>query len=307
MKTVFCNVGWLKYYSGSDYKDEYIRPFNGGDFNNRNIGHEVCNFRSSDGACYGFVQPPGRGETLHHDKNLDEKFNEQGNIEHIRVIWLANPKNTSIGRGSRIVGWYNDAIAYAEYQQNPYMDDIGYFFKASAENCVLLQEQDRTFRFTKNIRNIWYVKDPQRLSKQDQDLYKSCDQYILAYSNGMIHERVVKSTNTKGESFFEGYTKHIECERRIRNSIVVTRAKESFASAHNGNVFCEVCGFDFSKRYGKIGKGFIEAHHITPFSESQLSSIKTSDFRMVCSNCHRMLHRDGNIGVDELKAIITSQ
>ena len=30
---------------------------------------------------------------------------------------------------------------------------------------------------------------------------------------------------------------------------------------------CMICGFDFEKKYGELGKGYIEVHHIRPLSE----------------------------------------
>lgn len=65
------------------------------------------------------------------------------------------------------------------------------------------------------------------------------------------------------------------------------------AKRYHGST-CMVCGFNFVDRYGAIGDGFIEAHHLTPFSEldgrpTQLDP--RTDFIVVCPNCHRMLHR----------------
>ena len=55
---------------------------------------------------------------------------------------------------------------------------------------------------------------------------------------------------------------------------------------------CQVCGFRFARRYGKLGEGFAEAHHIVPLSKlrKQVRS-EVEDLRTVCSNCHRMLHK----------------
>ncbi|HYT71491.1 MAG TPA: HNH endonuclease, partial [Gemmatimonadales bacterium] len=55
---------------------------------------------------------------------------------------------------------------------------------------------------------------------------------------------------------------------------------------------CEVCGFDFLHRYGSIGDGFAEVHHKVPLGRA-LGERKTklNDLAVVCSNCHRMLHR----------------
>jgi 5-methylcytosine-specific restriction endonuclease McrA len=55
---------------------------------------------------------------------------------------------------------------------------------------------------------------------------------------------------------------------------------------------CQICRFRFERRYGAIGKGFAEAHHVVPLS--QLAGAVCTDIKdllTVCSNCHRMLHR----------------
>lgn len=57
---------------------------------------------------------------------------------------------------------------------------------------------------------------------------------------------------------------------------------------------CSACGFDFERTYGSIGKGFIEAHHLTPLhllKGSKVALNPKKDFAVLCSNCHRMLHR----------------
>lgn len=78
---------------------------------------------------------------------------------------------------------------------------------------------------------------------------------------------------------------------RERSRALVDRAKAMFVQS-NGRLYCEICGFDFERTYGPIGAHFIEAHHAKPLSamaEGEETSV--TDLRMVCSNCHRMLHR----------------
>lgn len=69
---------------------------------------------------------------------------------------------------------------------------------------------------------------------------------------------------------------------------------------------CEVCGFDFEEVYGELGAGFIEVHHKKPISEGEHKTDLNKDLVMLCSNCHRMIHRgkDRMITVEELKKII---
>ena len=55
---------------------------------------------------------------------------------------------------------------------------------------------------------------------------------------------------------------------------------------------CKVCGFDFEEFYGDIGHGYIEVHHIKPLSEGEQNPDPATDLVVVCSNCHKMIHRD---------------
>jgi hypothetical protein len=73
---------------------------------------------------------------------------------------------------------------------------------------------------------------------------------------------------------------------RERDQAIITTFKQSLESFE-----CCVCGFDFRKTYGELGKDFIEAHHITPLGAGKRRETRVTDLRPVCSNCHRMLHR----------------
>jgi len=70
-------------------------------------------------------------------------------------------------------------------------------------------------------------------------------------------------------------------------------------------LFCEVCHFSFIESYSQ---DYIECHHIVPISKGERIS-KLEDLILVCSNCHRMLHRkiDGQyLSIVELKQLIIS-
>lgn len=78
---------------------------------------------------------------------------------------------------------------------------------------------------------------------------------------------------------------------RERNQKVIKLAKESYKKKY-GILKCEACGFVFEDMYGEIAKDFIEAHHIIPLAELQKEQItKAEDIVLLCSNCHRMIHR----------------
>lgn len=67
---------------------------------------------------------------------------------------------------------------------------------------------------------------------------------------------------------------------------------------------CMVCGFNFEKIYGQLGKGFIEVHHIVPLADAGKSlTDPEKDLVVLCANCHRMVHRRRGmcLTVEELK------
>jgi hypothetical protein len=89
-----------------------------------------------------------------------------------------------------------------------------------------------------------------------------------------------------------------------RDPQLAKKKKELFYAEH-GRVFCEGCGFDFESKYGERGAGYIECHHITPVSQLKEGEVtKLSDLALVCSNCHRMIHRKSPwLTMAELKEI----
>lgn len=91
--------------------------------------------------------------------------------------------------------------------------------------------------------------------------------------------------------------------RYRERSGTISRKKKEKVLKETGKLACEVCGFDFYETYGEIGKGFIECHHTTPLAVKDAEKPTTlSDLALVCSNCHRMLHRNTcTFSIEELK------
>lgn len=95
------------------------------------------------------------------------------------------------------------------------------------------------------------------------------------------------------------YRWHYRIERNSSVSKEVKKAK--------GHV-CEACGFKFVSKYGDLGKEFIEAHHLIPIATLEIGKFlldPKTDFAVLCSNCHRMIHRlEDPSDLDTLKRII---
>ncbi len=99
-----------------------------------------------------------------------------------------------------------------------------------------------------------------------------CDEF-----NVPLHATVVETRK---------YVYHRKIER---NRTAAKNAKKFHGTT------CQECDLNFGKRYGEIGEGFIEAHHLKPIGTLEEGvSIKydvASEFAVLCANCHRMIHR----------------
>lgn len=92
-------------------------------------------------------------------------------------------------------------------------------------------------------------------------------------------------------SFPEGKETYRLHKSKERNKELIRLAKERHLK-NDDKLRCQVCGFSFLDNYGEIGHGFIEAHHVFPISQlTEETATKIEDLALVCSNCHRMLHR----------------
>jgi predicted HNH restriction endonuclease len=97
----------------------------------------------------------------------------------------------------------------------------------------------------------------------------------------------------------ERISKHRERDRKL------IRLKIDQQLERNGNLNCEICGFSFETGYGQAGKDFCEVHHIRVLSESNEGEPTTTldDLAILCSNCHRIIHRKKPAyTIDEIKA-----
>lgn len=96
-------------------------------------------------------------------------------------------------------------------------------------------------------------------------------------------------------------TRRVSADREYKETKRL--ASERYAFARNPSLVrdarairglqCEACDFDFEKTYGEFGRDYIECHHVDPLGgrREPLSATKVRDVRMLCANCHRVVHR----------------
>ena len=112
------------------------------------------------------------------------------------------------------------------------------------------------------------------------------------YISRMLNENENILLESTVDEYGEGKRQLKQHIVRERNPMLVQAAKNKFKQEHDGKLFCEICGFDFFSMYGSIGEDYIEVHHIKPVSKmKEGEKTKIEDVAVICSNCHRMIHR----------------
>lgn len=105
----------------------------------------------------------------------------------------------------------------------------------------------------------------------------------------------------------EGKEKYVRHKTRERCPEIVKAKKNQFQQEH-GRLFCEACGFNFKEIYGTQGEGFIECHHNIPLHSIEGETrTMISDLTLLCSNCHRMVHRKKDwLTLQQLKNLLAN-
>jgi len=88
----------------------------------------------------------------------------------------------------------------------------------------------------------------------------------------------------------------------------IVNAKKAAALEEGNALECEVCTMNFAHVYGPLGQDYIEVHHRVPLSVTGPTKTKLADLALICSNCHRMIHRSKSwLTVAELTEIVRAE
>lgn len=296
MKILFCNVGWMEKYNGVDGD----KPKRGGAYNKHSIGHEICNFTNVDGRVFGYVRSSGKIDIKKLGAKKDDEF-----VDFINVVWTAGPDSG----GTVVVGWYKNARIYREPQKlksNSYIHQKNkidyYLIEANFADAHLIPVNDRTLLIPRAVKggigqsNVWYAQAPEARS-----LVSSVQKYIE--SNTFLDGFPDVDEDTIGKEGNPRFKTHLIRERNIK----IVKEKKKIIFAQTGKLECEVCAFNFENTYGVIGNDFCEVHHLIPLHQADgLIETKLEDLAIVCSNCHRMLHKSNPLlELAELKKMMT--
>ncbi|GHC65141.1 HNH endonuclease [Ulvibacter litoralis] len=103
------------------------------------------------------------------------------------------------------------------------------------------------------------------------------------------------------KKYSEGKTRQVKVNSYERNQLARQECIEHFG------LNCQVCNFNFQKKFGELGRNFIHVHHIIDISTigKEYSVNPITDLIPVCPNCHAMLHKQKPAySVEELKSTI---
>jgi HNH endonuclease len=163
----------MKHYQGQT-KDDRLRG--GGSYvEDKQTGHEVCNFANAGGSLYGYVQVGKERDGHYQEGSINfERLGVPTGQEVIKggtVIWTATDPSE---RRRKVVGWYENASIFQRYQRFAKPPTLhkrngisGYWISAPINNCVLLSQGERTFNVPRmksgfpGISPIWYADSPE--------------------------------------------------------------------------------------------------------------------------------------------------
>ena len=160
--------------------------------------------------------------------------------------------------------------------------------------------------------------EPPRFPKSEIDLaststsslaaqYEAANIYARYYDSSNLPERdelisdlrdmliLYESISPEDEEDHPSTYKEIEDRRKVRWHKSVERKPTISKKVKKIHGYtCRACGFNFENFYGEIGEEFIEAHHLIPIAQlkGQVAEVDLrNNFAVLCSNCHRMIHK----------------
>lgn len=138
------------------------------------------------------------------------------------------------------------------------------------------------------------------------DLFQSV--HGVAARRGVWRLRNALADGVNSGDMIDGAEAFLEADEgraKLRLHILRERSRQLIAAFKASLVVprCEACGFNFDEKYGPLGRSYIEAHHRVPVASLvEGKKTKLSDLAALCANCHRVIHANGLISVEELAA-----
>ena len=271
MRVLFANIGWMTHYQGNSAKDMIV---GGGSYRNEDK-HEAYNFQNLKGKYYGYVQPVRFGKI--NLKRIDGGCKaDQESLKDVLVVWIANRPQ---GSGTYVVGWYNHATVFADFQLSDRKERKEYTYNivAKSSDGVLLPVDKRTF-FVPRAKaqgigflgqsNVWYADADEKKVRQFRDKVIG---YIENYSadKKFVSKHAIQVNAEARKQVEEAAVDYVTKQYKAQGYKVESREKENL-------------GWDLDAWQGKIKlklevKGLAQSTisvHITQNEHSEMMADK---------------------------------
>jgi 5-methylcytosine-specific restriction protein A len=259
------------------------------------LAHELLNFAAERGFVYGFVQHQEYDQI--NLQKLGAKAKDEKR-DSVTVIWCALEEGT---KRLRVVGWYDHATVFRRPQlpkPNSARGEWDYYFRTKAANAHLIPEHQRRFEVPMKV----HREDKGYIGQRNWFYPETSNRYARFLESFSLLRNAKPPASPSDEeiaAFEEGQRYTSETVLSARNAKAVKAAKLKHGTR------CQACNFSFKEHYGEVGEGFIEAHHRIELSSSASRLTTVDDINVLCSNCHRMVHRKSPpLTLDDLRRII---
>jgi hypothetical protein len=172
--------------------------------------------------------------------------------------------------------------------------------------------------YDKGRQEFVLTKEGEEYIKNNHDIIKYLLTNGFGYEDLTYNFRELIDRDSEVQTFDENITVN-EGFKRTAYWAVYNRSRRlrdyafEYYSDENDRINCHVCGFNFDDFYGEdLSKSFIEMHHNKPIFKYEDQDLEQyigeaiKNITPVCSNCHRMIHRDRHdpMEVEELKEAV---
>ena len=189
-------------------------------------------------------------------------------------------KDTYFSQKVRNLKSHNTLVGFANYNEG--------LWTITSEGEALLNNDDAIDFINYTINNPFEYQDKleiiNKIQKNSNKKLIIYDENDWIFDDGKVNRKAVKYYNRS---------------KKLREIAVYYFSEER-------KLLCNICGFEFEKKYGQLGRGYIEIHHKKPLSDYENEDVEKTlkqslaNLIPVCSNCHRMLHRTKTTTYDDV-------
>lgn len=140
---------------------------------------------------------------------------------------------------------------------------------------------------TKKSTQFIHLYKRERVTRVHQETGTSRKVWLYRLSYQHRQTELLAEEVDAGEALVEGAVRFIKVNAYERSLKARHQCLEHYGTD------CVVCNFNYGERYGSVGEGYIQVHHLKPLSQiKELYEVDPiEDLRPVCANCHAIIHR----------------